>query len=63
MLAALTGDVQSIRAQLSKPLPTKSIVHEAGKSLRGIVEGIGAGVLTPGAVAAATALWSALGLG
>jgi hypothetical protein len=63
MLGELLADVHTIRAQLSKPSPTLSIVQEAGRSLRNVVEGVAAGILTPGVVAVAPALWSALGLG
>lgn len=59
----LAADVETIRAQLKKPSPSQNIVREAGKSLRNIVEGIGAGLLTPSIINAASALWSALGLG
>ena len=62
-LAQLVGDVETIRAQLKKPSPSQTIVREAGKSLRNIVEGISAALLTPSIIAAAPALWSALGLG
>jgi len=56
-------DIQTIRAQLSKPKPSHVIIQEAGKSLRNIVEGIGAGLMAPALATAALALWSALGLG
>jgi hypothetical protein len=59
----LTADVRAIRAQLAKPSPSAIIIQEAGRSLRNVVEGIAGGMLTPGIVAAAAALWSALGLG
>jgi hypothetical protein len=59
----LMGDVHTIRAQLAKPSPSHVIIREAGKSIRNVVEGITGGMLTPTAVAAAAALWSALGLG
>jgi hypothetical protein len=63
MLDELMPDVKTIRAQLSKPSPTVSIIQEAGKSIRNVFEGIAAGMLTPEVLAAAPALWSALGLG
>ena len=59
----LMADVHTIRAQLQKPSPSRLIIHEAGKSLRNVVEGITGGMLTPAAMTAAAALWSALGLG
>jgi len=62
-LDELLADVRTIRAQLAKPSPTRAIVQEAGRSLRNVLEGIGAGVLTPAVVAAAATLGKILGLG
>jgi hypothetical protein len=62
-LDEVTAELSTITAQLSKPSPSLVIVQEAGRSLRNIVEGIAAGLMTPSALAAAPALWSALGLG
>jgi hypothetical protein len=62
-LGDITADVQTIKAQLSKPSPSIAILKEAGKSVRNVMEGIGAGILTPAAAAAAAGLWAALGLG
>ena len=59
----MLADVRTISAQLSKPAPSTSIVREAGRSLRSVVEGVAAGALTLPVIAAAAALWSALGLG
>jgi hypothetical protein len=59
----MLADVRTIGAQLSKPTPSTSIVREAGRSLRNVVEGVAAGALTQPFITAATALWSALGLG
>jgi hypothetical protein len=63
ILGEIVADVQTIKAQLSKPAPSMAIVQEAGRSLRAIVEGVAAGLLTSPVIAAAPALWSALGLG
>jgi hypothetical protein len=57
------GDLHTIAAQLSKTSPSLVVLQEAGRSLRNIVEGVAAGLMTPGVLAAATALWIALGLG
>lgn len=58
------ADIATIRAQLKKSLPSGSILTEAGKSLRAIVENVAATAVTPPALAAtAAALWQALGLG
>jgi len=58
----ISADILTIKAQLAKKRPTLSVLQEAGKSLRNIVEGVAAGIMTPGIVAAASALWNALGL-
>ena len=63
LLNELVADIETIEAQLSKPSPSPTILQEAGRSLRSIVEGVAAGILTPPVIAAAPALWSALGLG
>jgi hypothetical protein len=62
-VAELKGDIATIRAQLSKASPMPSILQEAGRSMRNVVEGIAAGLFTPEVLAAAPALWAALGLG
>jgi hypothetical protein len=59
----LRGDIQTIRAQLQKPSPSRLIIQEAGKSLRNVVEGITGGMLAPAVTTTSAALWSALGLG
>jgi len=61
-LAEMKADIQTIRAQMAKPSPSMTIVREAGKSLRNVVEGGVGGMLTPAATAAAKALWSLLGI-
>ena len=63
LLSEIVADVQTIKAQLSKPAPSVSIIQEAGKSLRSVLEGVAGGLLTPAVMAAAPTLWSALGLG
>ncbi len=62
-LDELLADVRTIQNQLAKPAPNRVIIHEAGKSLRNVVEGVVGGMLTPAAVTAATALWAVLGIG
>jgi hypothetical protein len=59
----VVADLQTIAAQLSKTSPSLTILQEAGRSLRNIVEGVAAGLMTPSVLAAAPALWNALGLG
>ena len=58
------GDIDTIQAQLKKRSPSHSILVEAGKSLRAIVENVAATAVTPPALAATAAiLWQSLGLG
>lgn len=58
------GDLNTIKAQLSKSSYSMAIITEAAKTLRNLVEGAIANGLTPPALsAAAGALWKALGLG
>jgi hypothetical protein len=52
----IMADIDTIRAQLAKPSPNITIVQEAGKSVRNVLEGIAAGLLTPSISAAAFAL-------
>jgi hypothetical protein len=58
----LAADIATIKAQLSKRSPSVSILHEAGKSVRSVVEGVVTGVLTSPLLKAAIALGTALGL-
>jgi hypothetical protein len=64
--AAITPDVQTIEAQLSKSQPSSTITSEAGRSIRSVVEGALGGALgnaaSPGIGAALSALMSALGV-
>jgi len=63
MLNEIVADLDTIKAQISKSSPVVAIVQEAGKSLRNIVEGVAAGILTPSVIAAAPpALWASLRL-
>jgi hypothetical protein len=62
-LDELMADVRTIQNQLAKPAPSRIIIHEAGKSLRNVVEGVIGGMLTPAAVNAAASLWAVLGIG
>jgi hypothetical protein len=62
-LDEISADLRTIASQLSKTSPSLQILQEAGRSVRSIVEGVAASLLTPGVIAAAPALWSALGLG
>jgi hypothetical protein len=61
-MASLLADIATIKAQLSKPSPSVGILQEAGRSVRNVIEGIAAGMLTPEAIAAMTALGASLGL-
>jgi hypothetical protein len=62
-LADIQADIETIRAQLAKATPSPSIVREAARSLRSIVEGIAAGVLTSPVAEAAEKLFRVLGFG
>ena len=59
--ATMEADLDTVRAQLKKPSLSRAILSEAGKSVRNLVEGVAAGMMTPQAIAAATALAAALG--
>ena len=61
-LTNIKADLQTICPQLSKPSPSLSIIQESGRTIRSVIEGVAAGLLTPSVIAAAPALWSALGL-
>jgi hypothetical protein len=61
-MTELAADIATIKAQLSKPSPSIGILQEAGRSIRNIVEGIAAGILTSPVVTAAAALGAAIGL-
>lgn len=59
---ALGAEIETARAQLKKAAPSKPILAEVGRSIRNVVEGVAAGMMTPQAIAAATALATALGV-
>lgn len=61
-IAALQADIATIRAQLSKQVPSLSIIQEAGKSIRNVAESVAANVLTSPIVQAAVALGITIGL-
>jgi hypothetical protein len=56
-------DLQAIRSQITRQTPNHTVLRELGRSTRSILEGAVGGMLTPAGLAAAAALWSALGLG
>jgi len=60
-LATIQADLDTIKAQLSKPEPSQPIIAEAAKSLRGITEGVTAGLITPGVHAAITQIGKLIG--
>jgi hypothetical protein len=51
----IIADINTIRAQLAKPSPNVNILKEAGKSVRNVLEGIAAGLMTPAVTTAASA--------
>ena len=60
-LSDLQSDLDTIKAQLAKTAPSHSIVREAARSVRTIVEGAVGGMLTPSIVTAIVALGKATG--
>lgn len=60
--SSLNADIKTIRAQLEKPLPSRSILAEAGCSIRSIIENIAASAVTPQALAALSSFVRSLGL-
>jgi hypothetical protein len=54
----LTAEIETMRAQLKKPSPSRLILREAGKSIRNIAEGLVGGMLAPEVMQAAAMLWS-----
>ena len=62
ILASISADLDTIKAQLRKPEPSTSVLVEAGRSLRTIAEGAAAGVLGSKLTTALVALGHALGL-
>ncbi len=65
--AEIEHDAATIQSQLKKPQPNPTIVQEAGRSIRTVLEGAVGGVLatamTPGLAQAITAFGAAVGLG
>jgi hypothetical protein len=58
----ILSDIATIHAQLSKQSPSGGIIQEAGKSIRNVIEGVAAGLLTPQVSIAAATLVRAIGL-
>jgi hypothetical protein len=61
-LTDLQANLDTVRAQLAKPAPSLSIIQEAGRSVRNLIEGVMAGMLTGPAMTYAQYLIRALGL-
>lgn len=61
--SAIAPDADTIKAQLAKVEPSRTILQEAGKSIRTIVEGAAGGLLGNAAPAALPVLLAAIGLG
>jgi hypothetical protein len=60
-LSDLQSDLATITAQLAKAMPSPSIVTEAARSVRNIVEGAVGGMITPAVTAVLMALGKATG--
>ena len=60
--AEMEPEIQTMKAQLSKSEPSRSILREAGKTLRNIAEGAAGSLLAPKVVIAINSLATMLGL-
>jgi hypothetical protein len=60
-LSNLQGELDTIKIQIAKPAPSRTILIEAAGTVRNIVEGAIGGMLTAPIMAAAIALGKALG--
>ena len=58
----LMGEIDAIYAELSKPHPSLTVLQEKGRSMRNTLEEVTAWIEAPNVIAAAQALWSAIGL-
>jgi hypothetical protein len=58
----LMGEIDAIHAELSKPRPSLSVLQEEARSMRNTLEEVTAWIEAPNVIAAAQALWSAIGL-
>ena len=61
-LAELSGDLDTIKAQIAKPSPSRTIINEAGSSIRNVIEGMSGGMLPNSLGPYASDLLDALGL-
>lgn len=60
IVATVRADVETIKAQLAKREPSRTILSEVGKTLRNVVEGVTGGLLTPAASSAILGLSAVL---
>lgn len=58
----IQDDLATVRSQLRREKPSVSLLKSVGESLKSILEGIAAGVLTEPAITAGAALLTALGV-
>jgi hypothetical protein len=56
------GDIDILHGELSEPSPSPTIVQGAGKSMRHTLDVVTARIEVPNVIAAAQALWLAIGL-
>lgn len=59
--SAIQAEIDTVKAQLSKAEPNRTILREAGKTLRNVAEGIAGGILTAPATQAFSTLAGLLG--
>jgi hypothetical protein len=57
-----TGDMETLHAELTRAWPSPTILQDAGKTLRKTFASVTARIEVPNIIAAAQALWPALGL-
>lgn len=56
------GDMDTLHTELSNPSPSPTILQDAGRSMRKTLDVVTARIEVPNIIAAAKALWAAIGL-
>jgi hypothetical protein len=62
MVDQFMGDIDTLHGELSEPSPSPTVVQDAGRSMRHTLDVVTARIEVPNVMAAANALWSAIGL-
>lgn len=60
--ADIRGELETIRAQLTKKSPSSVIVRESGRTLRSLAESLAATAAYPSVLSAVQTLWTAIGI-